>query len=64
MLSQKHRDIHEGYSHNAEPSQEVWSKVKMEKTNRSEFRVKLKAKHCEEKEKIESVAFGDGNAKL
>jgi len=30
---------------NAEPSSEVWSKVKVEKTDRSEFRANLKAKN-------------------
>jgi hypothetical protein len=36
----------------------------MEKTDRSEFRVRLKAKKYAEKEKIESVALGDDEAKL
>ncbi len=31
-----------------EPSEEVWSKVKVEKTERSEFRANLKAKKCVE----------------
>jgi hypothetical protein len=44
----------------AEPSQEVWPKVKMEKTDRYEFRATLKAEKYEEKVKIESLAFGDG----
>jgi hypothetical protein len=48
----------------AEPSQEVWSNAKMEKTNRSKFRATLKAKKDVEKEKIESVAFGNDKAKL
>ncbi len=47
-----------------EPSGEVWSKVKVEKTERSEFRVNLKAKKYVGKEQIESVAFGDGKAKM
>ena len=41
----------------AEPSPEVWSKVKAEKTDRSEFRANLKAKKYAGKEKIESTAF-------
>jgi hypothetical protein len=41
----------------AEPSPEVWSKVKAEKTDRSEFRANLKAKKYVGKEKIESTAF-------
>jgi hypothetical protein len=44
----------------AEPSPEVWSKVKVEKTDRSEFRANLKAKKYAGKEKIESTAF-DGD---
>jgi hypothetical protein len=48
----------------AEPSEEVWSKVKVEKTERSEFRAKnLKAKKYAGKEHIESVAFGNGEAR-
>ncbi len=47
-----------------EPSQEVWSKVTMEKTDRSEFRATLKAKKYKEKEKIESVAFGNSKATI
>ena len=43
-----------------------WAKVKDEKCNRSEFRAGLKMKKYGEnkamKEKIESVAFGDGTA--
>ena len=41
----------------AEPSPEVWSKVKVEKTDRSEFRANLKAKKYAGKEQIESTAF-------
>jgi hypothetical protein len=41
----------------AEPSQEVWSKVKVEKTDRSEFRANLKAKKYAGKERVESTAF-------
>jgi hypothetical protein len=48
----------------AEPSEEVWSKVKVEKTERSEFRVNLKAKKYAGKEQIESMAFRDGEAKM
>jgi hypothetical protein len=47
-----------------ELSEEVWSKVKVEKTERSEFRVNLKAKKYAGKEHIESVAFGNGEAKM
>jgi hypothetical protein len=43
-----------------EPSPEVWSKVKVEKTDRSEFRANLKAKKYAGKEQVESTAF-DGN---
>ncbi len=46
----------------AEPSEEVWSKVKVEKLERC--RVNLKAKKYAGKEQIESVAFGDGKAKM
>ena len=47
----------------AEPSPEVWSKVKAEKTDRSEFRANLKVKKYAGKEKIESTAFNsdEGN---
>jgi hypothetical protein len=48
----------------AEPSEEVWLKVKVQKTERSEFRVNLKAKKYAGKEQIESMAFGDGEAKM
>ena len=41
----------------AEPSPEVWSKVKVEKTDRSEFRANLKAKKYAGKEQVESTAF-------
>ncbi len=47
-----------------EPGEEVWLKVKVEKTDRSEFRANLKAKKYAGKEQIESVAFGDGEAKM
>jgi hypothetical protein len=47
-----------------EPSEEVWSKVKVEKTERSEFRANLKAKKYAGKELMESVAFSDGEAKI
>ncbi len=48
----------------AELSEEVWSKVKVEKTERSKFWANLKAKKYAGKEQIESVAFGDGEAKM
>jgi hypothetical protein len=47
-----------------EPSEEVWSKVNVEKTKRSEFRANLNVKKYAGKEQIESVAFGDGEAKM
>ncbi len=47
-----------------EPSEEVWSKVKVEKTERSEFRANLKVKKYAGNEQIESVAFGNGEAKM
>ena len=47
----------------AEPSPEVWSNVKVEKTDRSEFRANLKAKKYAGKERVESTAFNsdEGN---
>ncbi len=48
----------------AELSEEVWLKVKVEKTERTEFRANLKAKKYAGKEHIESMAFGDGEAKM
>jgi hypothetical protein len=48
----------------AEPSEEVWLKVKVEKTERSVFRANLKAKKYVGKEHIESVAFSIGEAKM
>jgi hypothetical protein len=48
----------------AEPSEEVWSMVKVEKTERSEFRANLREKKYAGKEQIESVAFGNGEAKM
>jgi hypothetical protein len=49
----------------AEPSEEVWSKVKVEKMERLEFRANLRReKNYAEKEQIESMAFGDGEAKI
>ncbi len=48
----------------AEPSEEVWLKVKVEKTERLEFRANLKAKKYAGKEQIESMAFVDGEAKM
>jgi hypothetical protein len=47
----------------AEPSPEVWLKVKVEKTDRSEFRANLKAKKYAGKERVESAAFdsNEGN---
>jgi hypothetical protein len=47
-----------------EPSKEVWSKVKVEKTERSEFWANLREKTYAGKEQIESVAFGNGEAKM
>jgi hypothetical protein len=47
----------------AESSEEVWLKVKVEKGERLEFRANLKAKKYVRKEQIESMAFGDGEAK-
>jgi hypothetical protein len=47
-----------------EPSEEVWSKVKVEKTERLEFWVNLKATKYAGKEQIESMAFGNGEAKM
>jgi hypothetical protein len=47
-----------------DPSEEVWSKVKVETTERSEFRTNLKAKKYARKEQIESMAFGNGEAKM
>ena len=49
----------------AEPSKEVYSKVKMEKTDWSEFWAKLKAtRYKSDTEKIEKMAFdgGEGEA--
>jgi hypothetical protein len=48
----------------AEPSEEVWSKMKVEKTERLEFWANLKSKKYAGKEQIESVAFGNGKAKM
>ncbi len=47
----------------AEPSPEVWPKVKMEKMDRTEFRANLKAKKYARKERVESTAFNsdEGN---
>ncbi len=47
-----------------EPSEEVWSKVKVEKTERLEYWANLKAKKYAGKEQIESVAFGNGEATM
>jgi len=47
----------------AEPSPEVWSKVKVEKTDRSEFRANLKAKKYAGKEQVESMAFDSDEGK-
>ena len=49
----------------AEPSAEVWAKVKKEKIDRSEFCAQLKAdKYVNDKERIESlvVYYGEGKA--
>jgi hypothetical protein len=48
----------------AERSEEVWSKVKAEKTERSDVWANLKGKKYAGKEQIESMAFGDGEAKV
>ncbi len=56
-------EIYKNYRHNvpieyhsdvmyAEPSEEVWSKVEVEKPERSEFRANLKAKRYAGKEQI------------
>jgi len=48
----------------AEPSAEVWAKVKKEKIDQSEFHAQLKAdKYVNDKERIESLAFYDGEGK-
>jgi hypothetical protein len=48
----------------AEPSAEVWAKVKKEKIDRSEFRAQQKAdKSVNDKERIESLAIYDGKGK-
>jgi hypothetical protein len=46
-----------------EPSPDVWSKVKVEKTDRSEFRANLKATKYAGKERVESTTFdsNEGN---
>ncbi len=44
-------------------SPEVWSKVKVEKTDRSEFRANLKAKKYVGKERVESTAFDSDEGK-
>ncbi len=46
-----------------EPSPEVWSKVKVEKTDRSKFRANLKAKKYVGKERVESTAFNGDEGK-
>ncbi len=48
----------------AEPSEEMWLKVKVEKMERSEFWANMEAKRCVGKEQIESVAFSNGEAKM
>ena len=48
----------------AEPSAEVWAKVKKEKIDQLEFRAQLKAdKYVNNKEQIESLAVYDGKSK-
>jgi hypothetical protein len=48
----------------AEPSTNVWAKVKKEKIERSEFCAQLKAnKYVNDKERIESLAVYDGEVK-
>jgi hypothetical protein len=49
----------------AEPSEEVWAKIKTETTDRSQFWATLKVKkYAENKERIESVAFKDGEGEV
>jgi hypothetical protein len=48
----------------AEPSAEVWAKVKKEKIDWSEFCAQLKAdKYANDKEWIENLAVHDGESK-
>ncbi len=48
----------------AEPSSEVYAKVKTEKSDRSEFRARLKeAKYKNDTEKIEKMAFDGSEGK-
>jgi hypothetical protein len=48
----------------AEPSAEVWAKVKKEKIDRSEFRAQLKTeKYVNDKERIETLVVYDGEGK-
>jgi hypothetical protein len=48
----------------AEPSAEVWAKVKKEKIDRSEFCAQLKVdKYVNDKEQIESLGVYDGKGK-
>ncbi len=47
-----------------ELSEEVWSKVKVEKTERLMFRVNQREKKYAGKEQIESMAFGGDEAKM
>ena len=48
----------------AEPSDNVKRKVKTEKIDRSAFRQKMKAmKYAEDKDRIESLAFGNDEGK-
>ena len=45
----------------AEPSAEVWAKVKTEKIDRAEFRAKLKVtKYSDDKGRLESLALDKG----
>ena len=47
----------------AEPSAEVYSKVKKEKVDRTEFHKKLKAdKYATSKKRVESIALAGGDA--
>ena len=46
----------------AEPSAEVWAKVKTEKIDRAVFRAQLKVtKYSNDKERLESLALDEGN---
>ena len=49
----------------AEPSAEVWAKVKTEKIDRAVFRAQLKVtKYSNDKERLESLALDKGHGKV